>query len=127
VFPLDRGVTGQHLCGVTGQYHKALGMSSSFSPQTGADPRKGFNAMKRKACWGLRLLLGLFLLAAGSGQPGGLGLVFQQIELVGARQWLNLLAGSMISSAPVVAPVSQRIARTFPRRPVALPADGTRA
>jgi hypothetical protein len=102
-------------------------MSSSFSPQGGADPRIGFNAMKRKAYWGLRLLLGLFLFAAGSGQPGGLGLVVQQIELVGARQWLNLLAGSMISSAPVVAPVSQRIARTFPRRPVALPADGTRA
>jgi hypothetical protein len=98
-------------------------MSSSFSPQAGADPRKGFNAMKRKACWGLHLLLGLFLFAAGSGQPGGLGLVVQQIELVGARQWLNLLAGSMISSAPV----SQRIARTFPGRPVALPADGTRA
>ena len=79
--------------------------------------------MKHKAFCGLRLLLTLLLFAAGIG--GGLGLVFQQIEIIGARQWLNLLAGSMVSSAPVVAPVSQRIARAFPHRSVAFPGDGT--
>jgi hypothetical protein len=81
--------------------------------------------MRHKAFCGLRLLLSLFLFAAGSPQGGGLGLVFQQIEIIGARQWLNLLAGSMVSGTPVVAPVSQRIARAFPRRSIAFPGDGT--
>ena len=71
--------------------------------------------MKHRTLRGLRFLLGLLLFAAGSGQPGGLGL--QQIETVGARQWLNLLAGSIVSSAPLVTPMSQRIARAFPGRP----------
>jgi hypothetical protein len=82
--------------------------------------------MKHKAlCWS-RLLLGLLLFAAGGGPPGGLGLVVQQIEIIGARQWLTLLAGSIVSSAPVVAPVSQRIARAFPRRLVPSAGDVTR-
>ena len=50
--------------------------------------------------------------ASGSGQTGGLGLVVQQIETIGPRQWLSLMAGSIVFSAPV----SQRIARAFPRR-----------
>jgi len=55
--------------------------------------------MKYKVLLGLRLLLGLVLFAAGSGQPGGLGLVVQQIETIGPRQWLSLVAGSVVSSA----------------------------
>ncbi len=74
--------------------------------------------MKHKTLRGLQLLLGLLLFAAGSGQTGGLGLVVQQIETIGARQWLSLMAGSIVSSAPLVTPVSQRIARVFPSRPV---------
>jgi hypothetical protein len=86
---------------------------------------EGINTMKHKVlCWS-RLLLGLLLFAAGGGPPGGLGLVVQQIEIVGARQWLTLLAGSIVSSAPVVAPVSQRIARAFPRRLVPSAGDAT--
>jgi hypothetical protein len=57
------------------------------------------NAMKYKAFFGLRLLLGVLLFAAGSGQIGGLGLVVQQIETIGTRQWLNLMVGSIVSSA----------------------------
>jgi len=73
----------------------------------------------RKARYGLQLLLGLFLLASGSGQPGGLDLVVQQIEIVGARQWFSLMAGSIASSTPIIAPVSHRITSAFlPRRPV---------
>ena len=54
--------------------------------------------MKYKALFGLRLLLGLLLFATGSGQTGGLGLVVQQIETIGPRQWLKM-AGSIVSSA----------------------------
>jgi hypothetical protein len=72
--------------------------------------------MKFKTLFGLRLLLGLLLLAAGSGQTGGVDLVVQQIRTIGPRQWLSLVAGSIVSDAPVVAPVSQRIARAFPNR-----------
>ncbi len=64
--------------------------------------------MKHRTLRGLQLLLGLVLFAAGSGQPGGFDLVVQQIEIMGARQWLGLMAGS------VIAPVSQRVAGGFP-------------
>ena len=47
---------------------------------------------------------------AGSGQTGGVDLVVQQIRTIGPRQWLSLVAGSIMSNAPAVAPVSQRIA-----------------
>jgi hypothetical protein len=56
--------------------------------------------MQHKAFRGLQLALGLLLFAAGGGQPAGLGLVVQQIEMIGARQWLGLMAGSAM--APVV-------------------------
>jgi hypothetical protein len=81
--------------------------------------------LRRKALCGLQLLLGLLLFASGSGQPGGLGLVVQQIEIVGARQWFSLMAGSIASSgAPIIAPVSQRISSAFlPRRSVSPDGD----
>jgi hypothetical protein len=72
--------------------------------------------MKCKALFGLRLLLALILFAVGSGQTGGLDLVVQHIQAIGPRQWLTLMAGSIVSNAPVVAPVSHRIARAFPSR-----------
>ena len=70
--------------------------------------------MKCKALYGFRLLLGLVLFAIGSGQTGALDLVVQHIQTIGPRQWLSLMAGSIVSNAPV----SQRIARTFPSRSV---------
>jgi hypothetical protein len=79
--------------------------------------------MRHKTLCGLRLALGLLLFAAGSGPTGGLGLVVQQIEIIGARQWLSLLAGSIVPSAPVIAPVSKRIARALPRRLLPLAGD----
>jgi hypothetical protein len=66
--------------------------------------------MQPKALRGLQLVLGLVLFAAGGGQPIGLGVVAQQIEMIGARQWLGLMAGS------AVAPLSERIAAALPRR-----------
>ena len=74
--------------------------------------------MKCKALYGLRLLLGLVLFAVGSGQTGGLDLVVQHIQTIGARQWLSLMAGSVVSNPPVVASVSQRIAGAFPSGPI---------
>ena len=66
--------------------------------------------MKHQALRWLRLSLGLLLFAAGGGQAGGFDLVAQQIQVMGARQWLGLMAGSAI------APLSQRIAGALPRR-----------
>ena len=56
--------------------------------------------MKYKALFRTRsrLVLGLLLFASGSGQTGGLGLVVQQIETIGPRQWLSLMAGSIVSA-----------------------------
>ncbi len=76
--------------------------------------------MKCKVLFGLRLLLGLVLFAIGSGQTGGFDVVVRQIETIGPRQWLNLMAGSLASSA-VVAPVSQRIAAVLATGPAAPP------
>ena len=61
--------------------------------------------MKHQALRWSRVLLGLLLFAAGGAQPGGFDLVAQQVEIMGARQWLGLMAGSAI------APVSQRRGR----------------
>jgi hypothetical protein len=74
--------------------------------------------MKCKALYGLRLLLGLVLFAIGSGQTSGLDLVVQHIQTIGPRQWLSLMAGSIVPNAPVVASVSQRIAGAFPSRSI---------
>ena len=63
--------------------------------------------MKHQALRWLRVSLGLLLFAAGGGQGGGFDLV--ALQVMGARQWLGLMAGSAI------APVSQRIAGTLPR------------
>jgi hypothetical protein len=75
--------------------------------------------MKCKTLYGLRLLLGLALFAVGSGQTGGLDLVVQHIQTIGPRQWLSLMAGSIVSNVPV----SQRIARTFPSRSVSFASE----
>jgi hypothetical protein len=71
---------------------------------------EGLNAMKHQALRWLRVSLGLLLFAAGGGQPGGFDLMAQQVQVMGARQWLGLMAGAAI------APVSQRIAGTLPRQ-----------
>jgi hypothetical protein len=84
--------------------------------------------MKKKALIVLQLFLPLLLLALGSGQSGGLGLIFQQIETMGARQWLNVTAGSLVSRAAAVAPVPERLADSLPpfSFPFASPADQSR-
>jgi hypothetical protein len=77
-------------------------------------------SLKCKAVFGLRLLLGVLTFAIGNGQTGGLGLVFQQIETIGPRQWLSLMAGSMVPAMPV----GPRIARALPRRLLPGAVDG---
>jgi hypothetical protein len=81
--------------------------------------------MKYKALSGLRLLLGLILFAVAGGPSGGLDVVVQHIQTVGARQWLSLMAGSVVSSAPAVAPVSRRIARALQSRSVPFAGEET--
>ena len=73
--------------------------------------------MKHKALRGLRVVLSLIIVfaAAGGGQRDGFNLVVQQIGIIGPRQWLGLMAGSLVASAPVIAPLTERIARSMPR------------
>jgi uncharacterized membrane protein YedE/YeeE len=64
-----------------------------------------------------RLFATLLAVAMGAGQGGGhLPLLAQQIEMIGARQWLGLMAGAIVATTPVLAPVSRRIAGSFARR-----------
>jgi hypothetical protein len=74
--------------------------------------------MKHKALRGLRVVLGVIVVfagAAGGGHRDGFNLVVQQIALIGPRQWLGLMAGSIVSSAPMIAPLTERIAYSLPR------------
>jgi hypothetical protein len=70
--------------------------------------------MKNKAFSWLTLLLGLVAFAAIGTPSGGLGVVLRHIEIAGPRQWLNLVAGSLVSGTPLVAPITERIARAIP-------------
>jgi hypothetical protein len=79
--------------------------------------------MKNKALSALRLLLGLLVFAAGSDQTGGFGLVLQQIETIGPRQWLNLMAGTIVGATPM----STQIARVLPRSLLPFSDRGTTA
>jgi hypothetical protein len=71
--------------------------------------------MKHKALSGLRVVLSLIIVfaAGGGGQRDGFNLVVQQIGIIGPRQWLGLMAGSIVASAPVIAPLTERIARSL--------------
>jgi hypothetical protein len=75
--------------------------------------------MKHKALSGLRVVLSLIIVfaAGGGGQRDGFNLVVQQIGIIGPRQWLGLMAGSIVASAPVIAPLTERIARSLPQIP----------
>jgi len=84
--------------------------------------------MKHKALRGLRVVLGLIVFAAGmvfaaGGQSDGLRVLVQQIETIGARQWLGLVAGSIVPGALVTGPLIGRIAP--PRRAVPAAKSGT--
>ena len=68
--------------------------------------------MKKKALAAVRLLLPLLMLAAGSGSSGGLGIIVEQIQAIGPRQWLNVATASLVSRAAAAAP--DRIARHLP-------------
>jgi len=103
-FLLTRVLPVSIYMGVTSQYHKG---DTKSTPT--ADPDWRRITMKPQALRWLRVSLGLLLFAAGGGQPGGFDLVAQQIQVMGARQWLGLMAGSAIG------PVSQRIAGALPR------------
>ena len=72
--------------------------------------------MKHKAARALGIALSLIVFAVGGSQQDGLNLLVQQIRVIGTRQWLGLMAGSIVSSAPVIAPLTERIARSLPGR-----------
>jgi hypothetical protein len=46
------------------------------------------------------MAVGLALLAAGGAQGSGIRLLVQQIEAIGPRQWLGLMAGSIGATLP---------------------------
>jgi len=59
----------------------------------------------------VRLLFSLVLVALAGRQAGGIRLMVEQVEVLGPRQWLGLVAGSFVPTGPI----TQRIA-TFGRR-----------
>jgi len=71
--------------------------------------------MKHQALRGLRILLSVVVFAAVGGRSGGLDLFVQQINAIGARQWLVLMAGSMVPTALAVTPLVERITHSLPR------------
>jgi hypothetical protein len=71
-------------------------------------------AMKHKAARALGIALSLIVFALAGSQQDGLNLVVQQIRAIGTRQWLGLMAGSIVGSTPVIAPLTERIARSLP-------------
>jgi hypothetical protein len=84
--------------------------------------------MKHQALRGLRAVFSLIIVAAtGGGQGGELGLVVQQIGVIGPRQWLGLMAGSFVAGAPVIAPLTEQIASSPSRRSGLAALSGTRA
>jgi len=72
--------------------------------------------MKCKVLRGLRILLSVVAFAAAGSRTEGLGLLVQQISIIGARQWLGLMVGSIVAGAPVIAPLSHRIALSLAYR-----------
>jgi hypothetical protein len=74
--------------------------------------------MKHKVAHALGIALSLIVFAVGGSQQDGLNLAVQQIRIIGTRQWLGLMAGSIVGSAPVIAPLTERIARSLPGRAV---------
>ena len=56
--------------------------------------------MKCKILRGLRILLSVAVLAAAGSRNEGLSLMVQQISVIGPRQWLGLMAGSIVAGAP---------------------------
>lgn len=74
--------------------------------------------MKHKAARALGIALSLIVFVVGGTQQDGLNLVVQQIRAIGTRQWFGLMAGSIVSSAPVIAPLTERIARSLPGQAV---------
>jgi len=68
-------------------------------------------AMKHKAARALGIALSLIAFAIGGSQQGGLNLMVDQIRAIGTRQWLELMAGSIVASTPSIAPLTERIAR----------------
>jgi len=81
--------------------------------------------MQHKAVRALGVALSLIIFAAGGGQHDGLNLLVQQIRTIGARQWIGLMAGSLVAGAPAIAPLTERIARSLPGRAVPAAARGT--
>ena len=70
-------------------------------------------AMKHKAARSLGIALSLIAFAVGGSQQGGLNLMVDQIRAIGTRHWLELMAGSIVASAPSIAPLTERIARSL--------------
>jgi uncharacterized membrane protein YedE/YeeE len=72
--------------------------------------------MKRNSFCIFRLFASLVLVALVGSQTGGIRFMAQQIEMIGPRQWLGLMAGAVVANTPIIAPVSRRIASGFNRR-----------
>jgi len=72
--------------------------------------------VKHKAARALGIALSLIAFAIGGSQQGGLNIMVDQIRAIGTRQWLGLMAGSIVSNAPAISPLTERIARSLSGR-----------
>ena len=72
--------------------------------------------MKHKAARALGIALSLIAFAIGGSQQGGLNVMVDQIRAIGTRQWLGLMAGSIVGNTPAIAPLTERIARSLSGR-----------
>lgn len=81
--------------------------------------------MKNKAFRALRILLSIAVIAAGGSRNEAISLVVQQIRIIGPRQWLGLMAGSIVAGAPMIAPLGSRIALSLAYRAGPAPASDT--
>jgi hypothetical protein len=103
-------------CSVTGQYHKARKESPDFfASRRKRTESKGRITMDQKALQILGIGLALVIAIALGRQPDGFNLLAQQLSLIsatGARQWLWLVASTLLLPGTLqIAPSNRGIAR----------------
>jgi hypothetical protein len=81
--------------------------------------------VKHKAARALGIALSLIAFAIGGSQQGGLNVMVDQIRAIGTRQWLGLMAGSIVGNTPAIAPLTERIARSLSGRAALTDATST--
>lgn len=77
--------------------------------------------MKQMSISTLRMIAGLILFAAAGASGPVMSGIVQQFDVFGPKQWLTLIAGSLVPAAPrgVIAPFKARLAASRDQTPSA--------